>query len=146
MWVWGSVSTSDISSLGCRAEPWIRCARGVMCHVSYVCAVSYVAGVEGTAATNSSDYAVGTFRMLHTLLFVHVSGAYNSSKSNSSTRLRCVLVLTCMYASHMCHVRRVSGRTNVSRCSSTCKCAGRAHACLHMHDMTCYVCMQCVCC
>ncbi len=30
-----------------------------------------IAGVEGTAATNSSDYALGTFRMLHTLLFVH---------------------------------------------------------------------------
>jgi len=30
-----------------------------------------IAGVEGTAATNSSDYAIGTFRMLHSLLFVH---------------------------------------------------------------------------
>lgn len=30
-----------------------------------------IAGVEGTAATNASDYALGTFRMLHTLLFVH---------------------------------------------------------------------------
>eukprot|EP00462_Mataza_sp_D1_P024450 CAMPEP_0175135858 /NCGR_PEP_ID=MMETSP0087-20121206/8961_1 /TAXON_ID=136419 /ORGANISM="Unknown Unknown, Strain D1" /LENGTH=1356 /DNA_ID=CAMNT_0016418565 /DNA_START=258 /DNA_END=4328 /DNA_ORIENTATION=+ len=30
-----------------------------------------IAGVEGTAATNASDYAIGTFRMLHTLLFVH---------------------------------------------------------------------------
>jgi hypothetical protein len=28
-----------------------------------------IAGVEGTAAVNSADYAVGTFRMLHTLLF-----------------------------------------------------------------------------
>ena len=30
-----------------------------------------IAGVEGTAATNSADYAIGSFRMLHTLLFVH---------------------------------------------------------------------------
>jgi magnesium-transporting ATPase (P-type) len=30
-----------------------------------------IAGVEGTAATNSADYAIGTFRYLHTLLFVH---------------------------------------------------------------------------
>ena len=30
-----------------------------------------IAGVEGTAATNSADYAIGTFRMLHSLLFVH---------------------------------------------------------------------------
>ncbi len=30
-----------------------------------------IAGVEGTAATNSADYAIGTFRFLHTLLFVH---------------------------------------------------------------------------
>jgi magnesium-transporting ATPase (P-type) len=28
-----------------------------------------IAGIEGTAAVNSADYAVGTFRMLHTLLF-----------------------------------------------------------------------------
>jgi magnesium-transporting ATPase (P-type) len=30
-----------------------------------------IAGVEGTAASNSADYAVGTFRMLHRLLLVH---------------------------------------------------------------------------
>jgi hypothetical protein len=30
-----------------------------------------IAGVEGTAATNSADYAIGSFRMLHSLLFVH---------------------------------------------------------------------------
>jgi hypothetical protein len=30
-----------------------------------------IAGVEGTAATNAADYAIGTFRLLHTLLFVH---------------------------------------------------------------------------
>lgn len=30
-----------------------------------------IAGVEGSAASNSADYAVGTFRMLHTLVFVH---------------------------------------------------------------------------
>lgn len=30
-----------------------------------------IAGVEGTAATNSADYAIGTFRMLHSLIFVH---------------------------------------------------------------------------
>ncbi len=35
-----------------------------------------IAGVEGTAATNSSDYAIGTFRMLHTLLFVHGFWSY----------------------------------------------------------------------
>lgn len=35
-----------------------------------------IAGVEGTAATNASDYALGTFRMLHTLLFVHGSWCY----------------------------------------------------------------------
>eukprot|EP00808_Paulinella_micropora_P013493 g57589.t1 len=29
-----------------------------------------IAGVEGTAAVNSADYAIGTFMMLHTLLFV----------------------------------------------------------------------------
>jgi len=34
-----------------------------------------IAGVEGTAATNSADYAIGTFHMLHTLLFVH--GVWN---------------------------------------------------------------------
>src|SRR5262245_61566818 len=35
-----------------------------------------IAGIEGTAATNSSDYAIGTFRMLHTLLFVHGFWSY----------------------------------------------------------------------
>jgi phospholipid-translocating P-type ATPase (flippase) len=35
-----------------------------------------IAGVEGTAATNSADYAVGTFRMLHTLLFKHGFWSY----------------------------------------------------------------------
>jgi len=30
-----------------------------------------ISGVEGTAATNAADYALGSFRMLHTLLFVH---------------------------------------------------------------------------
>jgi len=35
-----------------------------------------IAGVEGTAATNSADYAIGTFRMLHTLLFVHGYWSY----------------------------------------------------------------------
>lgn len=34
-----------------------------------------IAGVEGTAATNSADYAIGTFHMLHPLIFVH--GAWN---------------------------------------------------------------------
>lgn len=33
-------------------------------------------GVEGTAATSSADYAIGTFRMLHTLLFVHGFWSY----------------------------------------------------------------------
>merc|ERR1712091_226533 len=36
-----------------------------------------IAGVEGTAATNASDYAVGTFRMLHTLLFKHGFWSYH---------------------------------------------------------------------
>jgi magnesium-transporting ATPase (P-type) len=35
-----------------------------------------ISGVEGTAATNSADYAIGTFRMLHTLLFVHGFWSY----------------------------------------------------------------------
>ena len=35
-----------------------------------------IAGVEGTAATNASDYAIGTFRMLHTLIFKHGLWAY----------------------------------------------------------------------
>jgi len=35
-----------------------------------------IAGVEGTAAANSADYALGTFRMLHTLLFVHGFWSY----------------------------------------------------------------------
>ena len=30
-----------------------------------------ISGVEGTAATNCADYALGTFRMLHPLIFVH---------------------------------------------------------------------------
>jgi magnesium-transporting ATPase (P-type) len=36
-----------------------------------------IAGVEGTAAVNSADYAVGTFRMLHELLFVHGFWSYH---------------------------------------------------------------------
>lgn len=36
-----------------------------------------ISGVEGTAAVNSADYAIGTFRMLHTLLFVHGFWSYN---------------------------------------------------------------------
>ena len=36
-----------------------------------------IAGVEGTAATNSADYAIGTFRHLHTLLFVHGFWSYH---------------------------------------------------------------------
>lgn len=35
-----------------------------------------IAGVEGTGAVNSADYAIGTFRMLHTLLFVHGYWSY----------------------------------------------------------------------
>lgn len=35
-----------------------------------------IAGVEGTAAVNNADYALGTFRMLHTLLFVHGFWSY----------------------------------------------------------------------
>jgi len=30
-----------------------------------------ISGIEGTAASNGADYAISTFRMLHTLLFVH---------------------------------------------------------------------------
>ena len=30
-----------------------------------------IAGLEGTAASRASDYAIGSFRFLHTLLFVH---------------------------------------------------------------------------
>jgi hypothetical protein len=36
-----------------------------------------IAGVEGTAATMASDYAVGTFRFLHRLLFVHGYWSYH---------------------------------------------------------------------
>jgi len=36
-----------------------------------------IAGVEGTAATNSADYAIGTFNMLHTLLLVHGYWSYH---------------------------------------------------------------------
>ena len=36
-----------------------------------------IAGVEGTAATNASDYAIGTFRLLHTLIFKHGFWAYH---------------------------------------------------------------------
>jgi len=39
-----------------------------------------IAGVEGTAATNASDYAIGTFRMLHRLLFVH--GFYSYQRTS----------------------------------------------------------------
>lgn len=39
-----------------------------------------IAGVEGTAATNSADYAIGTFRMLHTLIFVH--GTWNYERNS----------------------------------------------------------------
>ena len=35
-----------------------------------------IAGVEGTAATNSADYAIGSFSLLHTLLFVHGFWSY----------------------------------------------------------------------
>lgn len=40
-----------------------------------------IAGVEGTAATNSSDYAIGTFRFLHELLFVH--GYWNYARASN---------------------------------------------------------------
>lgn len=40
-----------------------------------------IAGVEGTAATNSADYAVGTFRFLHPLLLVH--GFYSYQRISS---------------------------------------------------------------
>jgi len=36
-----------------------------------------VAGIEGTAAVAASDYAIGTFRFLHTLLFVHGHWSYS---------------------------------------------------------------------
>lgn len=35
-----------------------------------------ISGVEGTGAVNSADFAIGTFRMLHTLLFVHGYWSY----------------------------------------------------------------------
>lgn len=35
-----------------------------------------ISGVEGTAATNAADYAIGTFHMLHPLIFVHGSWNY----------------------------------------------------------------------
>eukprot|EP00462_Mataza_sp_D1_P001037 CAMPEP_0175093256 /NCGR_PEP_ID=MMETSP0086_2-20121207/2909_1 /TAXON_ID=136419 /ORGANISM="Unknown Unknown, Strain D1" /LENGTH=1538 /DNA_ID=CAMNT_0016366193 /DNA_START=38 /DNA_END=4654 /DNA_ORIENTATION=+ len=36
-----------------------------------------ISGVEGTAAMTASDYAIGTFRMLHTLVFVHGFWSYH---------------------------------------------------------------------
>ena len=36
-----------------------------------------IAGVEGTAATSAADYAIGTFRLLHRLLFVHGYWSYH---------------------------------------------------------------------
>eukprot|EP00808_Paulinella_micropora_P007559 g34298.t1 len=38
-----------------------------------------IAGVEGTAAVNSADYAIGSFMLLHTLIFVH--GAWNYART-----------------------------------------------------------------
>jgi len=35
-----------------------------------------IAGVEGTAAVNAADYALGTFHMLHPLIFVHGFWSY----------------------------------------------------------------------
>lgn len=45
-----------------------------------------IAGVEGTAASNSADYAIGTFRMLHTLIFVH--GFWNYDRMS---KLVCII-------------------------------------------------------
>lgn len=36
-----------------------------------------ISGIEGTAAMTASDYAIGTFRMLHTLIFVHGYWSYH---------------------------------------------------------------------
>lgn len=47
--------------------------------VDMICAAHLgigIAGVEGTGAVNSADYAIGTFRMLHTLIFVHGYWSY----------------------------------------------------------------------
>lgn len=35
-----------------------------------------IAGLEGTAASRASDFALGEFRLLHTLLFVHGHWSY----------------------------------------------------------------------
>eukprot|EP00475_Leptophrys_vorax_P030552 TRINITY_DN4586_c0_g2_i3.p1 TRINITY_DN4586_c0_g2~~TRINITY_DN4586_c0_g2_i3.p1 ORF type:complete len:582 (+),score=141.09 TRINITY_DN4586_c0_g2_i3:225-1970(+) len=42
-----------------------------------------IAGLEGSAASRASDYAIGKFRFLHTLLFVH--GTWNYSRVASMT-------------------------------------------------------------
>ena len=57
-----------------------------------------IAGVEGTAATNTADYAVGSFRMLHTLLFVHGYWSYQrQSKLVNFIFYKASLVALAMY-------------------------------------------------
>lgn len=57
-----------------------------------------IAGVEGTAATNASDYAIGTFRMLHRLLFVHGFYSYQrTSKMVCFIFYKASLVAVMMY-------------------------------------------------
>ena len=57
-----------------------------------------IAGVEGTAATNSADYAIGSFRMLHTLLFVHGYWSYQrQSKLVNFIFYKASLVALAMY-------------------------------------------------
>mmetsp|Transcript_11120 Transcript_11120/g.21123 ORF Transcript_11120/g.21123 Transcript_11120/m.21123 type:complete len:1543 (+) Transcript_11120:74-4702(+) len=54
-----------------------------------------IRGVEGTAATNSADYAIGNFRMLHTLLFVHGFWSYHRV---------CTLILIIFYKASLLSV------------------------------------------
>ena len=57
-----------------------------------------IAGIEGTAATNASDYAIGTFRMLHTLIFVHGHWNYvRISKLVCYIFYKAVMMAMCSY-------------------------------------------------
>lgn len=57
-----------------------------------------IAGIEGTAAANASDYAIGTFRFLHPLLFVHGFWSYHRvSKLVNFIFYKATLVAITMY-------------------------------------------------
>jgi phospholipid-transporting ATPase len=56
-----------------------------------------IAGIEGTAAAQSADYAIGTFRMVHTLLFVHGFWSYQ----RMSTLVNVIFYKACLVAVSM---------------------------------------------